>query len=681
MPSYGQPNKNLNDYLQGNPVKAPTNFSKTTSMNKLKMHSPNLSQENISKIRELFPACVTEARDEATGTVRLAVDFDQLRQELSDESVEGSQERYRLDWPGKRNATLLANSPTTQTLRPLLDESVEFETARHLVIESDNIDALRMLQDAYLGACKAIYIDPPYNTGSDFIYQDSFATDKRSYGLSSGVADSEGRKLVANTNANGRFHSDWLSMIYPALKIARSLLTEDGLIFISIDQNEVYNLQRLACEVFGENNFLNDFIWVNNLKGRQISGSGAARTHEHVLLFAKNAEAVGPLYTDIACVKRLMPSVYRGFDYEVEEDERGPYVIKNELYNTNSKFNEDTRPNLVYKIFYNPATGAVDTGDLSESPASSDWAEILPHSNNNGRNRYHAWRWGRDKVKNEYFDLLFKKVGSKWKVYTKVRTVNNTAVKDLIMDISTQSGSRDCESRLGESFFDFPKPVDLVEFLLGTCTSCDSDHIVLDFFAGSGTTGEAVLRLNSRDGGNRRFILVQAPVLIKAVSLEDSTYSTIADITRQRIRAVIESLNSPIDSGFRSLLVDSSNMKDVYYLPDQLSQANLLDMVDNVKEDRTGEDLLFQVLIDWGVDLTLPIRRRKVQDKTVFFVDDNSLIACFESTVTEDLVKELASLEPLRVVFRDNGFVSDAVKINVEQIFRQLSPTTEVKAI
>ncbi|EHQ52212.1 type III restriction-modification system methylation subunit [Ectothiorhodospira sp. PHS-1] len=632
-------------------------------INKLKMHSPDLSQDNIAKIRELFPGCVTEARDEATGKLRLAVDFDQLRQELSDHIVEGPQERYRLDWPGKREALALANTPVAKTLRPSRNESVAFDTTQNLFIEGDNLEVLKLLQETYLGQVKLIYIDPPYNTGNEFIYVDDFSTKAEEYLLQSSQADAEGNRLVANRLTNGRYHSDWLNMLYPRLKLARNLLANDGLIFISIDDHELHNLQKIGIEVFGEDNFVG---LITRATGTPTGGGfdGLTNMVDYIVVFRRSPEAV------------LNGLEFQEEDAAIynEEDERGRYLTRS-LRRTGGEDRREDRPSMYYGV---------------EAP---DGTLVYPIGPGGYESR---WICGRDRFDEMERNGLvqWKKIdrdnGPEWHPYQKFYLEGRQKrPSNLWTGVEgNKKGTRQIRECFdGEKVFDSPKPVGLLQRIVQIATNKDS--LVMDFFSGSATTAHAVMLQNKTDGGCRSHIQIQLPEPTPEESAARTAgYSTIADVGKERIRRAGNTMfdgechpDWNRDVGFRVLKVDTSNMKDVFYRPDEMKQSDLLDMVDNVKEDRTAEDLLFQVLVDWGVDLTLPIRRETVQGKTVFFVDDNALVACFETGVTEELVKELAKREPLRVVFRDNGFVSDAVKINVEQIFRQLSPTTEVKSL
>ncbi len=622
------------------------------TLDKLKMHSADLSQDNIAKIRELFPGCVTEARDEATGKLRLAVDFDLLRQELSDHIVEGPKERYRLDWPGKREALLAANTPTAKTLRPVRSESIDFDTSENLLIEGDNLEALKVLQKSFLGQVKLIYIDPPYNTGRDFIYEDDYSSSAGEYLNLSGQEDEEGKRLVANTEANGRFHSDWLSMIYPRLRLAKNLLADDGVAFISIDDNEVDSLKKIGSEIFGEANFIATIVWQKVFSPKN-SAKFFSEDHDFILVFAKNSDVWRP--NPLPRTEEMI-----GRYKNPDNDPRGPW----------------TSGDLQARNPYSAGVYSIrcPSGRVIEGPGKGMYwrvsKEKLKELDEDGR----VW-WGETggnmpRIKRFLSET---KDGKTPQTLWKFDEVGHTqdAKKTLLRYVPFEHT---------ENVLNSVKPVELVQRIVQLATKPDENAIVMDFFSGSAPTAHAVLEQNKKDGGNRRFIAVQ---IAESLRIPEEKMKTIYDMGRLRLVNVLDEMKTEGEGvkGFRALKLDASNMKDIYYRPDELKQSDLLDMVDNVKEDRTAEDLLFQVLVDWGVDLTLPIRRETVQDKTVFFVDDNALVACFDKGITEELVKELAGHEPLRVVFRDNGFVSDAVKINVEQVFRQLSPTTEVKSI
>ena len=627
-------------------------------MRKLKMHSPDLTDDNIAKIRDLFPGCVSETKDE-NGKLRLAIDFDQLRQELSDEIVEGPQERYRLDWPGKREALLTANAPIAKTLRPCRDESVDFDTTQNLFIEGDNLDALKLLQETYLGKVKMIYIDPPYNTGNDFIYADNFAESTEDYLLDSGQKDESGNRLVANKEANGRFHSDWLSMIYPRLKLVRNLLKENGILFISIDDNEVHNLRKICDDVFGSGNFIAELVWERAYAPKN-DAKYISNSHDYVLMYAKSIDSfqIGRLpRTEKANARYKNP----------DNDSRGVWKPSDMSVKTYT-------PECDYPI-------TTPSGSVIEPPTGRCWSL----SKNAFLERLHDNRiyFGADGnnvpcIKRFLSELKFDGMAPQSIMFYK--------------DVGhSQEGAKEVTSLLESGAFDGPKPIRLLSRLL-ILARTERNDIILDFFAGSATTAHAVMQLNAEDGGNRKFIMVQLPESCDEKSEAfKAGYKTIAEISKERIRRagqrILEGDCHPgwnKDVGFRVLKIDTSNMAEVYYTPEATRQSDLLAAVDNIKPGRDNpEDLLFQVLVDWGVDLTLPVRRETIQGKTIFFVNHEpyDLIACFDEGITEELVKELATYKPLRAVFRDNGFASDAVKINVDQIFRQLSSATDVKSI
>ena len=618
-------------------------------MDKLKMHSLDMSQENIDKIIAVFPNCVTEKKDENGDIVR-AVDFDLLRQELSDHIVEGPDERYRLDWPGKRKALFTANAPIAKTLRPVRDESVDFDNTKNLFIEGDNLNALKLLQETYLNKVKMIYIDPPYNTGHDFIYNDDFAEDKQAYLERSNQVDEEGNRLVTNNDSEGRFHSNWLSMMYPRLKLARNLLSDDGVIFISIDDNEQANLKRLCDEVFGEDNFVGMILWKKKTNGNNVGA--IPPVHDYILAYTRSDKDKSIL----------------GFP-----------ISKDFIEKTYSNPDNDPR-------------GAWTTSDLSANHEGPYFAIKNPLTNESffpPQGRY--WVFNENEVLKRIADgrIIFGKSGTSspiQKKYLSERTLmrfkadswwdNNGKNSDATQEISYLFSPK---------FFNHPKPVNLIKSIGNISTT--NEDIILDFFAGSGTTAHAVMQLNAEDGGKRQCISVQLPELTDEKSdAFKAGFKNIAEICKERIRRAgkkikEENPEADLDIGFRVLKIDTSNMEDVYYRPDEIGQDDLLTAVNNIKPDRTAEDLLFQVLLDWGVDLTLPIVKETIAGKSVYFVDDNALSACFEKDIDEKLVKELAQRHPMRVVFRDNGFASDAVKINVTQIFKLMSPDTDIRTI
>lgn len=624
-------------------------------MEKLKMHTPDLTQENISRIAELFPNCMTVTQNDE-GFSKRSIDFDLLRQELADHIVDGPRERYCLGWPGKREALLTANAPIAKTLRPFREESVEFDSTRNLFIEGDNLDALKVLQETYLSRVKTIYIDPPYNTGNDFVYDDDFSEDVGAYFDRSNQVDNAGNRLVANTEANGRFHSDWMSMIYSRLKLARNLLCDDGLIFISIDDHECARLKIVCDEVFGASNFVTCFAWQKTLT-RRNDATFVSNAHEYILAYAR----------DISCARIL----------RVEADEKQRATYSNRDNDPRGDWlavpfhAPNLRPNLTYPITTPGGKVLMPPPGRCWSTTKERYEELLADnriyfgkSGNGMAQRKKFWS-ERDHGMVEWTWWSFDYAGE-----------NREATKEL-KDLFD-----------GSNPFSAPKPTKLIKRLLRLVPAKDGD-VVLDFFGGGGTTADALLQANAEDGVQRQFIIVQIPESCEegSVAAKDG-YTTIAEICKERIRRVGTKLFEEnkitcpnLDVGFRVLKVDASNMKDVYYNPDDLDKGDLFEHVENIKEGRTSEDLLFQVLLDWGVDLSLPIAQEEIEGKTVFFVDENALVACFDTGVSEDLVKQLATHKPLRVVFRDAGFADDSVKINVEQIFKLMSPDTEVKAI
>ena len=649
-------------------------------MEKMKLHSPNLTQENIARIRELFPNCVTEAQSE-DGKLRLAVDFDQLRQELSESIVEGPQERYHLNWPGKREALLTANAPIAKTLRPCREESVDFDTTKNLFIEGDNLEALKLLQETYLGKVKMIYIDPPYNTGNDFIYEDDFAENAEEYLKRSNQKDEEGNHLIANTESNGRFHSDWLSMMYIRLRLSKHLLSESGVICISIDDHEVDNLRKICDEVFGGGNYVATIANTNNPKGRS-DDKFIATAHEYIVIYARNL------------------SDFRAFGFKPGDeiirrynkiDVNGEIYREIDLRKTGDNDLREDRPNLFYYFYYNQETKHLFPSKSEETPDGFIQIRPLRADGKEGN-----WRWGLDTAQEriQVLDAKYMPNREVWGIMEKDYLRNRDRVKATsswtFKDVNSERGSEEFIS-LGfdKRIFPKPKPIGTIRRLIEICCSEKGSDIILDYFAGSATAAHAALQINAETGGNRKFIMVQLPESCDEKSdAFKAGYKTIAEMSKERIRRAGKKILEgecqegwSKDIGFRVLKIDSSNMADVYYTPDAIDQTQVDAFVDNIKPDRSPEDMLFQVLLDWGVDLSLPIRKETLQGKTVFFVDGNALVACFDTGVNEDVVKELARFEPLRIVFRDTGFVSDAVKINVEQIFRQMSPGTDVKSI
>ena len=645
-------------------------------MDKLRMETPDLTSENIDRIAALFPNCVTEMRDE-DGKLKRGINFEMLKQMLSPDVVDGD-ERYEFTWVGKKASIVEANKPIRKTLRPCPEESKNWDTTENLYIEGDNLEVLKLLQEAYLGKVKMIYIDPPYNTGNDFIYADDFMRSQEEENEQMGMYDEDENRLFKNTDSNGRFHSDWCSMMYSRLMLARNLLAEDGIVFVSIDDNEVQNLRKICDEVFGAHNYLNQFAWVSNITGRQISGCGAAKTWESVLVYCKMLSCSYSMNVNISFAKEKMPDAYKGFNKDIRTDSRGQFAVGDTLYNHNRMFNEETRPNLVFSIFYNPNTEEITTGNIGE--VKPGFVELPPHPNGDGTHKYHAWRWSKQKIANESYDLIVLKTSKGgYEIYTRIREFNNTLLKDIITNIS--NGDAEVQKLFdGKKFFDYPKSVDLLKTFIGSIPY--DDALVLDFFSGSATTAHAVMRLNAEDGGHRKFIMVQLPEKCDENSeAYKAGYKNICEIGKERIRRAGEKIKeeSPLttqdlDTGFRVLKLDDSNMKDVYYAADDYDQPNLVDMISNIKEDRTDLDLLFGCLLDWGLPLSLLYTSEQIDGCTVHTYNDGDLIACFDPNVPESVVKEIAKRKPLRAVFRDSSFANSPAKINVFEIFKLYMP-------
>ena len=670
-------------------------------MDKLKMHSPNLTQDNIARIRDLFPGCVTEAKGE-DGNVKLAVDFDQLRQELADSIVEGPQERYHLNWPGKREALLTANAPIAKTLRPVrttknskgeqIEESVNFDTTKNIFIEGDNLDALKLLQETYLGKIKMVYIDPPYNTGNDFVYADDFADEVSEFFLRSNQVDSKGNRLTANPETSGRFHSDWLSMMYSRLKLSRNLLRDDGLIVIHIDENEYPNLEKLLAEIYGEKNNLGTIVWdKRNPKG---DATGVAQQHELICIYCKDREffkATCEFQRPKENAGKMLAKAKQilGKEGGVTEKARKEYkdwVNQQDLTGGEKAYNQIDENGDVFR--------PVSMAWPNKKRAPEDYFIPLIHPVTGKECPVPERGWRNPPATMQELlksGLIIFGSDEKTQPTRKYRLKDN--LFENIPSLLYYGGSDDALLADLNIPFDTPKPVQIAKRLIQTI--CKNDDILIDFFAGSCTAAHALMLLNAEDGANRRFIMVQLPEECDEKSeARKLGYSVVSEIGKNRIRRAAQKIreefsetlltrNTDLDLGFRLLKVDTSNMADVYYAPDALDKANLDLFVDNIKPDRTAEDLLFQVMMDWGVDLALPIARESIQGKEVFFVDDNALAACFDAHggIDEAFVKELAKNQPLRVVFRDAGFKDSAIKINVEQIFKLLSPATEVKCI
>ncbi len=651
-------------------------------MENLKMHTPDLADENFKKLAALFPNAVTETKDENGNVVR-AIDADVLRQEISATVVEGPQERYQFTWPDKKKTVVLANQPIAKTLRLEREKSVGKDgtpgniDTENIYIEGDNLDALKLLQETYLGKVKMIYIDPPYNTGNDFIYEDDFSQDADDYLGNSGQFDEEGNRLVQNTESNGRFHTDWLNMLYPRLRLAKDLLTDDGVIFISIDDNEVSNLKKICDEIFGAGNFVAQLAVQLNPRGRNLDRY-VAKTHESVLIFVKN-------YLNTACILGVEKEGKMVNEYN-KEDERGKYRLIG-LRNRNQAFNPITRPNLYYPLYVNPSNKKVSTKADSEFTD-----EVWPDTPDGIKT---CWTWMSKKVDEENNLITAELSGEKWRIFRKDYLISEDgkAATTLIKSIWTENiinndyGKKSIKELFGSNVMSFPKPPELIKRMIAIGSRKDS--IVMDFFSGSATTAQAVMQINSETNENRHFIMVQLPeICAEKTEAFKAGYKTICDIGEERIRRAGKKIKeeSPLtttdlDIGFRVFKVDSSNMEDVYYRPADYNQGQMELFADNIKPDRTPEDLLFQVMLDLGILLSSDIQETEIAGKKVFSVADGYLIACFDKDVTEETVKAIAQKQPVYAVFRDSSMASDSVATNFEQIFETYSPRTQRKVL
>jgi adenine-specific DNA-methyltransferase len=660
---------------------------------KMKFETPNLTAENVKKLSELFPGVVAEGK----------VNVDLLRSYVGEEIFKD--EAYEFTWVGKRAAIAEAGRPIRKTLRPVVGDettptgadtsgkpycsssSRDWDTTENLYIEGDNLDVLKLLQESYLNKVKMIYIDPPYNTGNDFIYRDDLVQSREEYNEEAGVYDEDGNRLFKNTETNGRFHSDWCSMIYPRLVLARNLLRDDGVIFISIDDNEVAQLRKVCDEVFGEVNFMAQITVLNNPKGRS-QDKYVATCHEFLLCYSKSVLPKGAV-----SIEKTDDDIKS--DYSLE-DENGAYR-ELELRNTHREFGKHNRPNLYYPIY------VYDNGKVAIMPVSQG-VPVYPIWEDGFAG---CWTWGQNKAIDNADLLTAKKVKGSWKIYRKsYSTQEDGNVKKQLKSIwidkrfHTEKGQVVCNElfETKEKLFQSPKSVDLITELIKMSQASDSD-IVLDFFSGSATTAHAVMQLNAEDGGKRKFIMVQLPeVCAEGTEAAKAGYKNICEIGKERIRragdkikAEIENANAQLkiseepkkvpDIGFRVLKLDSTNMNDVYYAAGDYTQDMLSMMESNIKPDRTDMDLLFGCLLDWGLPLSMPHTHEKIDGFTVHTYNGGDLIACFEEHVPESVVREMARRKPLRAVFRDSGFISSPEKINVFEIFKLLAPNTTVRVI
>lgn len=661
-------------------------------MDKLRMQTLNGVQDNIDKIAALFPNCITERKDNE-GKVTLAIDFDKLRQELSSEIVEGREERYQFTWPDKKKAILLANSPINATLRPCREESVDFDNTQNLYIEGDNLDVLKCLKETYLGKVKMIYIDPPYNTGNDFVYEDDFAESTSEYLANSGQYDEQGNRLVTNSESNGRFHTDWLNMIYPRLKVARDLLTDDGVIFISIDDNEVENLKKVCNEIFGESNFVADIVWKHTQQSKNDE-LHFSRQYNHTLSYSKS--------------KTLLPEFYFVRTDEDNVNYKNPDNDPKGLWRNGDVRSPNYRKTLCFDII-------APNGNIIKAPSN-------------------GWRWSENNIKEKILtgEVKFKDdySGIIRKIYLKDqkgRTPENLW-EGQRYGTTRQAAATIKELFDGKQVFDTPKPYELIMRMLEIASNKDS--VILDFFSGSATTAHAVMQLNAEDGGKRKFIMVQLPeltyeskmekykdgdiekegyimdettnrpIIIKDSEARKAGYWTICEIGKERIRRAGKKIKEELavkqqegglftkqeekqtlDIGFRVLKLDSSNMEDIYYSPAEYNQNDLFAKTESVKSDRRSEDLLFQVMLELGATLDSKIEQIEIEGKSIYNVATNYLVACFDNEINDSIVTAIAKMQPQYAVFRDSSMADDSTATNFEQIFKTYSPNTTTKVL
>ena len=624
-------------------------------MDKLRMQSSNGVEDNITKIAQLFPDCVTETVDERNGQPKHLIDFEKLKQNLSDSVISERAERYQFTWPDKSKAILLANSPINSTLRPCREDSVDFDNTQNLYIEGDNLDVLKCLKETYLHKVKMIYIDPPYNTGNDFVYEDDFAQSSEEYLANSGQFDEQGNRMFTNAESNGRFHTDWLNMIYPRLKVARDLLTDDGVIFISIDDTEVENLRKVCDEVFGEQNFIATLVWERAYSPKN-DAKFISNSHDYILMFAKRIDSFH--------IGRLERTAEANARYSnPDNDPRGdwkPSDMSVKTYNAECDY---------------PIT--CPSGRVVEPPAGRCWSL----SRNAFRERLQDNRiwFGTDGNSVPCIKRFLRELKFDGMAPTSILFYKEVG--------HSQEGAKEVTALFGDKgVFDGPKPVRLLQRLL-TLANLKDDSIVLDFFSGSASTAHAVMKMNAEKQKHCPFIMVQLPEHISEKKKEQG-YETVCEIGKERIRRAGKKIKeeSPLttqdlDTGFRVLKLDSTNMQDIYYSPKDISQADLFSQVDNVKPDRTGEDLLFQVMLELGATLDSKIETTTVAGKTIYNVAEGYLVACFDPDVTDDVVKSIAQMQPAYAVLRDTSMKDDSTATNFEQIFKTYSPDTVTKIL
>ena len=637
-------------------------------MYKLRMQSSNGVEDNIMKIAQLFPDCVTETVDERSGQPKHLIDFEKLKQNLSDNVMSERAERYQFTWPDKSKAILLANSPVNATLRPCREDSVDFDNTQNLYIEGDNLDVLKCLKETYLHKVKMIYIDPPYNTGNDFVYEDDFAQSSEEYLANSGQFDEQGNRMFTNAESNGRFHTDWLNMIYPRLKVARDLLTDDGVIFISIDDNEVENLRKVCDEVFGEQNFVDCLHWKKK-KQPSFLAKHTAKVMEYVIVYAKNTFKLEKL-----SIEKVSDS-------------------NKKVININNKVSSRIfKPGV--RVKSEEQTGIIKAGVYTGRSMDVEYKNDIYYENGRTTNEVEVVSKFSDSQSN-IDTFIQKNLLYITKNFLLRRDVGEEAaekrksITDLLLNDygDNQESDKEFLELFDKKYFDYTKPIKLIYNLVKS--NFTEEGIILDFFSGSATTAHAVMQLNSEDGGNRKFIMVQLPEKTDEKSEAfKAGYKNICEIGKERIRRAGKKIKeeSPLttqdlDTGFRVLKLDSTNMQDIYYSPKDISQADLFSQVDNVKPDRTGEDLLFQVMLELGATLDSKIETTTVAGKTIYNVAEGYLVACFDPDVTDEVVKAIAQMQPAYAVLRDTSMKDDSTATNFEQIFKTYSPDTVTKIL
>ncbi len=610
-------------------------------MDKMKMETENKTLENLAKLKEMFPEVITESKDE-NGEIVAAVDAKKLEQLLSTKVIEGD-ECYDFTWVGKKQAMVEACKPIRKTLRPCLEESVDWENTQNLYIEGDNLDVLKLLQESYLNKVKMIYIDPPYNTGNDsFIYPDDYSTNKELYDEEVGAIDESGYRMFKNTETNGRFHSSWCSMMYPRLKLARNLLSEDGVIFISIDDNEVDNLRKMCDEIFGESNFIAQCVRKRRDSQANLS-KNISPIHEYIAIYGKGSDDV----------LNKVPAKIDETEYKnPDNDTRGPYKTM---------------------------------------PCTNKGGSVYSVQTPTGKTITDEWRFKKDTYDKLFTEnrIVFPRGGDgkpRYKLFLSEKIEQGVLANTWLDDLSSnQEATREIKELFDDLLFETPKPVGLLKFCI--TLAANKNSIILDFFSGSATTAHAVMQLNAEDGGNRKFIMVQLPEICDEKSeAYKAGYKNICEIGKERIRRagkkiVEETGKKDLDIGFRVLKLDSSNMKDVYYAPADYKQTMLEKMTSNIEDGRTAEDLLYACMLEWGLELSLPHKVQKIAAFDVHIVNNGDLVACFDDKVSEEAIKQIAEMKPLRAVFRDSSFATDAARVNVGEIFKLKSPNTTIKVL